>query len=352
MSKGRFTMGTAVGLLVVMLATTMASGQDDWRLEMLKQHGFSGETKELETLVAGYAKAEAGLEEALKGLASDDFKTRERAQASILMAGVAALSWLKELPLQEDPEVRVRLNEIADELRFSGPGSRDELLRHAVKSLLAERVNPGKTPPQQLVFAEWFNRNKDPLIKEYGRFKFVADRGMTGKVTEGRLRFEGNRPGDGDQHVMLTAEALGMEHFPNRFRVSCLMGGDGDDGAAAWHAGVSVGQVRLLYHPGMRGGSYRIETIGDKTTVQPNKQMGFDPDTDSLQRVEIEASVVRGGNVELSVVVASQDGKHVFRDKTVVAADVIGAVDRVGLWRSGRSGADALFDDFVLDLRQ
>lgn len=329
----------------------MAIGEDDWRLEMLEQQGFSGETKELETLVEGYAAAEGGLADALTDLASDDFTTRERAQATIVMAGTAALSWMEGLPRQDDPEVRARLKEVMAQLRFSGPGSREELLRYAVKSLLAERKDGGEDAAVQLVFAEWFERKAERLEKRYGRFEFHADRGMAGMVTGGRLRFVGDRGGDGDQYLVLTADAVGLERLPEHFRVSCMMGGDSKDGAGGWHTGVSVGQVRVLYHPGMNGGSFRIETTGGKTAVRGNTSMGFEPDTKSLERMEIGVRILKTGDVELDVLVGSGDGKHVFRDKTVVDADVIGAVDRIGLWRSGRTGSDAVFDDFVLDLR-
>jgi len=339
------------GLVLASVAAAPVRGQDDWRLGMLKREGFTGETKELETLAAGYAAAEEGLDEALKGLGSDDFKTRERAQAAILMAGDVALSWIGGLPVQEDPEVRIRLKEIAGQLQFIGPGSREELLRYAVRTLLAERKEGAKPGAARLVVAEFFDREEERLKKRYGSFEFHADAGMHGSVTDGRLRFAGNRPGDGDQYLVLTAGALGMEKLPARFRVSCLMGGDAEKGAGAWHIGVSVGQVRVLYHPGLGTGSYRLETTGGKTDLCPNKPMGFEPRTDALQRMEIAVRTLRDGDVELSVGVASADGRNVFRDRMVVDGKVIGKVDRVGLWRSGRTGADAVFDDFLLDLR-
>ena len=339
-------------LLLGAAASGPVHGQGDWRLELLKREGFSGKTEELETLVAGYEAAEEGLDdEALRELGADDFKTRENAQAAILMAGDAALTWIEGLPAQEDPEVRLRLKGIKEELRFRGAGSRDELLRHAVRTLLAERRGGAQSGAAKLVFAEWFEREAVPLKRAYGPFVVQADRGMTGSVEGGRLRFQGDHRGDGDQFVMLTADSLGVDTLPERFRVSCLMGGDGAKGSGGWHIGVSVGQVRVLYHPGMSIGAYRIETTGGKTELCRNKSMGFEPRTDALQRVEVAVRTLPGGDVELSVAVASADGRKVFRDTRVVDGDVIGKVDRVGLWRSGRTGADAVFDDFVLDLR-
>lgn len=329
-----------------------ALGADDWRLELLKQRGFSGKTEELETLLGKHAIAAAGLDTSLLELASDDFTTRERAQASILMAGDAAASWIEGLAKQENPEIQFRLAEISEQLRNRGAGSQTELLEFAAKSLLAERKTGEKPVGPTLVFAEWFGREAEPIGKQYGEFQLQSDAGMTAKVKGGSLKFSGDHDGEGDQAVILQASVLGLKTFPKKFRISCLMGGDSRKGAGGWHAGVSVGQVRSLYHPGMNGGAFRLETTGEKLALCENKPMGFDPDTSKMQRIEIEVSVGNTGDVVLDVRVASLDGKQVFRRKQTVEADVIGAVDRVGLWRSGRKGANALFDEFVLDLRQ
>lgn len=329
----------------------LAPGADDWRLELLKQRGFSGKTDELEALLGKHAAAATGLNTSLLDLASDDFNTRERAQASILMAGDATASWIEGLPVQEDPEVRFRLAEISEQLRNRGPGSQAELLEFAAKSLLAERKTGEKAIGPALVFAEWFAREADPLGNPYGAFHLQSDAGMRARVKGGCLKFSGDHDGEGDQALILQASALGSKTLPKKFRISCLMGGDSGKGAGAWHAGVSVGQVRILYHPGMKGGAFRFETTDRKRALCENKSMGFDPDTTTMQRIEIAVSANNTGDVVLDVRVASLDGKQVFRKKETVDAEAIGAIDRVGLWRSGRKGANALFDDFVLDLR-
>jgi hypothetical protein len=334
-----------------MLGSGVLRGEEDWRIEMLNAHGFSGKTSELETLAGRYSEAEKGLDEELGRLGADDFQTRERAQATILMAGVAALSWMAKLPPQDDPEIKARLTAIRTQLRFRGAGSKIELLGYAVQSLLEERKN-GKKAGESLVFAEWFERRQNPLREEYGRMEFHKDRGMTGKVGNGVLRLHGRHDGDGDQYLLLTAkECCEMDVFPEKFRVSCRLGGNSDEGSGGWHLGVSVGQIRVLFHPGMKGGGFRIETTDKRKVVRQNTPMGFDPSTKGFQRMTIGVWKLATGDVQLKVTVMNTDQKDVFADKVVVKGALIGELDRVGLWRSGRRGADALFDDFVLDLR-
>lgn len=327
-----------------------AQDEEDWRIEMLRVHGFSGKTAELEKLAARATRNEKGLDQQLERLGSEHFQVREQAQASILMAGGAALSWMATLPAQEDPEVRARLAEIRVQLQVRGTGSKEELLRYAVKSLLAERKGGKKT--ERLVFAEWFQLRQNPLRESYGKMEFHKDEGLTGKVRDGSLRFHGQHKGDGDQCLLLTAsKAWGKKVLPEKFRVSCRLGGSSGEGSGAWHLGLSVGQVRVLFHPGMKGGGFRVETIEKKSVVRPISSMGFDPSTKGFQRMAIDVRKLKSGDVQLDVTVLNTNGEGTFTTQVVVDGAVISPLDQVGLWRSGRRGADALFDDFVLDLR-
>lgn len=261
------------------------------------------------------------------------------------------MSWMAMLPAQDDPEIRARLMAIRAQLRVRGAGSKGELMRYAVKSLLAERKDGKKT--ESLVFAEWFERRQNPLRKGYGRMEYHKDEGLTGRVGDGVLRFLGKHDGEGDQRLLVTAkEACGMEVFPERFRVLCSLGGNGGEGSGKWNVGVSVGQVRVLFHPGMNDGGFRIETTDKKKVVKPNAPMGFEPSTKGFQRMEIEVRNLASGDVQLEVTVVNTGGKGVFSDRVVVSGALIGELDRVGLWRSGWGGGDAMFDDFVLDLRR
>ena len=74
-------------------------------------------------------------------------------------------------------------------------------------------------------------------------------------VKDGVLRLEGNH-NEGDQRLCATPEAvLGLTEFPTRFRVRAEVGGEADQ-VGAWHAGVSVGNVRVLFHPTYPGGGF------------------------------------------------------------------------------------------------
>lgn len=78
--------------------------------------------------------------------------------------------------------------------------------------------------------------------------------------------------------------------------------------------------------------------------------MGFDPPAGKLVWMGIDVARSADGTVKLDVVVIS--GGDSFRTSRIVAADVIGKLDKIGLDRSGRSGGDGLFDDLVVDLEK
>lgn len=337
-----------------MIAWLSGSAQvtNDWRLEFLRKSGFSDKSADLEALLARQASATKGLDSYLIDLGSDDFKTRERAQASILMAGDAVPAWIKGLPRQENPEIRFRLAEISERLRNHGAGLQSDLWVYAASSLLEERKGAAKPIGPPRVFAEWFFKDVSPIENRYGLFEIQCDAGMSAMVKNGRLHFPRVRDGEADQSLMLKASSLELEKFPGKFRISCLMGGETGNGAGLWHAGISVGNVRILYHPGMRGGAFRLETTDRKRAICANQMMGFSPEPATMQRMEISVASNRSGGVEFDVRISSVDGKQVFQTKQSVKADVIGSLDRIGLWRSGHNGGTALFDEFVLDMRQ
>jgi hypothetical protein len=91
-----------------------------------------------------------------------------------------------------------------------------------------------------------------------------------------------------------------------------------------------------------------LEQVSNHTAIVNNQDMGFDPPAGELLRMHIDVKRLRGGDVEISVMVRS--GKDTYRISRQVRADVIGKLDRIGLDRSGRGGGDAMFDDLIVEV--
>ena len=340
----------ASALLAVLGATGMAAeeGVVDWRLELLSRDGVSAETPALQKMEKRFTPSEDGLANAVGRLGAEDFRTREQAQHEILGMGKGALPWLRRQPRCADPEVRVRLGEIERTLGVDGRWTKEDLLREAVTSLLNERLGRKTGKPAGSLFVETFDQNADSLRGGYRRFRFEAGKEMTGSVAGGILRMTGNHPGDGDQRLLLDAERVtGRKTFPDSFQIEARLGGD-PGGVGAYHVGISVGNVRVLFHPGFPTGGFRIERVDDHKPIIFNTEMGFDPPVGKLLRMHLEVKRRPGGDVEIQTVISN--GGAVFRKTAVLAADEIGKLEHIGLDRSGRNGGDGLFDDWVMHL--
>ena len=329
-------------------AFALAGEDSDWRLEFLKGEGLSTETSSLEKLEKGFVISTEVLTAAVSRLGAEDFATRAQAQREILLMGEKVLPMLQQLPQSNEPEVRQRLTVIRGTLEAGGRWTKETLMRQAVTSLLHERLKQGESSPEESVFAEFFQQAAPSLEDGYRRFRFSADQGMTGSVVDGVLHLNGNHANEGDQRLLLDAKKLtGKEAFPDTFRIEVKLGG-APGGEGQYHIGVSIGNVRALFHPGYPSGGFRFQRVDSQEKLTDNTPLGFDPERGKLQRMSITAKRITAGKVELEVVISQ--GDKTFTERKIVAESVIGKLDHISLDRSGRAGGDGLFDDLVVEL--
>jgi hypothetical protein len=152
---------------------------------------------------------------------------------------------------------------------------------------------------------------------------------------------------EGDQRLFVTAEKLlGQPTFPARFQVKAALGGEAE-GAGAWHVGVALGNVRVLFHPGLSGGAFRAERVDNHQSLAGNN-MTFTPAGGVLHEMTID--VEQGKNtIRLDVVIVdgAKSGQR-FTQSLVLQTNATGDLRRIGLERSGRTGGAALFGPFSI----
>ncbi|OYV06827.1 MAG: hypothetical protein CFE26_04235 [Verrucomicrobiales bacterium VVV1] len=345
MSLGKHLAGVvALGLA----AFAAAEEVSDWRLDLLKAEGIPTETSSLQKLEKRFSVSNDLLSQAVSRLGSEKFAAREQAQREILLMGKDVLPLLQQGPQSEDPEVRQRLAAIQRTLEAGGRWAKEDLIRKAVTSLLRERLKPNGAIAEPPLFVELFRDPAPSLEKGYRRFRFEADPGLLGSVSDGTLRLNGNHAGDGDQRLRLDAKSLtGKESFPDTFRIEVKLGGEAK-GAGTYHVGVSIGNVRALFHPAYQGGGFRFQRVDNQKQLTENSSMGFDPAAGKLQQMSLAVKRIPGGKVELEATIGN--GDKVFTERKIFEESVIGKLDHLSLDRSGRNGGDGLFDDLIVDL--
>jgi hypothetical protein len=162
------------------------------------------------------------------------------------------------------------------------------------------------------------------------------------EVRGGRLHLRGDHE-QGDQRLVITARKVtGRAQWPDALDVAVKLGGTGEDNIS-WHIGVSVGRVKVLFHPNFEEGALRAETFDTHEHFFENTNMGFTPAPDVMHEMTIRVRRTdRGYSVEVTVVDGKGGGRH--QKHFEVSREQMGAFDRVGLERSGRRGGDALFE--------
>jgi hypothetical protein len=193
------------------------------------------------------------------------------------------------------------------------------------------------------ILLEQFREEVADIGGTYHQLQYETDVGGKAAVIHGRLRLDGNHA-EGDQRLYATAQrVLGARVFPRRFKVKATLGGE-SAGAGAWHVGVSVGNIRLLFHPGTQGGQFRAERVDNHLYLMGNAIMPFTPAAGTLCEMTIDVTQGSDGAVQFAVVVTSgTNSGETFKTSLDVSAQDAGPLERVGLERSGRTGGAALF---------
>lgn len=189
-----------------------------------------------------------------------------------------------------------------------------------------------------------------------GLFQYECEAGRAlrvekGIVALGGVALAGKAQPECDQRIFLTAKSLlGQPEFPDRFTVRARMAAENNNNYG-WHLGISIGRVKVLFHPGVDGGAFRIETIPEHVALLNNQEMGFTPQPATQYDMTIECRR-SGQEVSLEItIVDCANAKNRYTQKTKIPLEKFGKLERIGLERSGRAGGAALFDEVEIRLK-
>ena len=200
---------------------------------------------------------------------------------------------------------------------------------------------------------EFFTQESRQLRAGYGPFLYEAADGCEASVKGGKLILSGSNSGNGqDQRLYLLSRRLtGREKWPDRVAVRAKLGGTAGN-SGGWHVGVSVGRVKILFHPGYRTGGFRAETVDTHEHFFPTQAIGFLPATDMMHEMVIQVTKTdKGAKFDVTL----QNGDNATEKYThafSVNNDQLGGFNKIGLERSGRRGADAIFDSIEIKLQR
>ena len=199
------------------------------------------------------------------------------------------------------------------------------------------------------MFIERFSSASENIRPGYGRFEYEADIRANDCVVDGMLRLEGNHP-EGDQRLVITSRRLaGRQVLPSEIEVRALLKGENVQ-SGAWHLGLSVGEVKALFHPGYSGGCFRIETVHEHERLTNDWDLGFTPTGTEFDEMRLKVRRL-DAKTRFEVVISQAAGQGVvFRRTFEFENEKVGSFDRIGLERSGREGGAALFDSIVIQL--
>ena len=195
---------------------------------------------------------------------------------------------------------------------------------------------------------EAFARDQKSLAEGYGRFLYEATNRGPAKAADGKLRIDGNNP-EGDQRLYITSQRMiGRDRWPGGLEVRAKMGGELGNNFG-WHLGLSVGRVKVLFHPGLRGGGFRAETTDGHRNLFANENMSFEPVNGVMHEMILRVTKTKAG-ADFDVTVNGGNGGAPHQKKFSADREQLGDYDRIGLERSGRTGGAALFDSISIRL--
>lgn len=205
---------------------------------------------------------------------------------------------------------------------------------------------PAPEPPPD-DFRATFTRATRDATKGYGPFAYEASMpGWRAEVSERKLRLLGDHD-SGDQRFIVTSQkALGKPKWPDSLEVTARLGGTANNNDD-WNVGVSVGAVKVLFHPAYPGGAFRAETVDAREKFLANQSMGFTPAAGVMHRLTIKVRRAER-TCRFEVELADANGGGAYRKTFEVDSKHVGGFDRISLERSGRRGGDALFESVTI----
>ena len=198
---------------------------------------------------------------------------------------------------------------------------------------------------------EDFSQDAESIVDGYGELEYTEDNGGPAKVVDGKLVIDGNNR-EGDQHLFITSQQLIDENqWTRKVEVRSMLGSRAAGNSGAWHLGIYVGNVKALFHPGVMGGAFRIETVDGHKALLGNTSMQFDPTDGALYEMAMSVVKTESGAF-IKVTVRDPGSDSTFVQKLKVSNEDLGEFNRIGLIRSGRTGADAVFDSLNIEVTQ
>jgi len=201
-------------------------------------------------------------------------------------------------------------------------------------------------------FREDFVRPEESVSTMYGRLSFESTLpGVEAHVADG-IFVMGGQHEESDQRLVLTATELNDDdELPDRFEFRSQIGGEAD-GSAGYHVGMTVGNVKMLFHPAYSGGAFRIEQSDDHNYLTQNEDMGFTPVGGKTYDMTVDVQRDTE-NVQYDIAVINvDDPTQRFRKRVVYSVKKVGRWDRVALERSGRRGGAALFESLEVIVKR